>query len=47
VASSEEMTIWLFGLKKWATLGRDLNVNLDDAVLRICRPVTTVDRLPR
>jgi hypothetical protein len=42
-ASSEEMTLWLFGMKKWATLGRELNVNLDDAVLRMCRPVTAGD----
>lgn len=40
-APGEEVTVWLYAMKKWATLGRELNVNVDNAALRFCRPVTT------
>lgn len=37
-APGEDVTIWLYALKKWATLERELDVNLDNATLRLCRP---------
>jgi hypothetical protein len=46
-APSRDVTIWLYAIKKWATLGRELNVNLDNATLRICRPVTVGAVRPR
>ncbi|MEA3337726.1 MAG: LysM peptidoglycan-binding domain-containing protein [Chloroflexota bacterium] len=36
-APSETTTIWLFALKKWATLERELDANLDNVAIRICR----------
>lgn len=35
-APSETTTIWIFALKKWATLERELDVNIDNVVLRRC-----------
>ena len=46
-APSEDVTVWLYAMKKWATLGREFSVNVDNAALRICRPVTTGDAPPR
>ena len=37
-APSAMTTIWLMAIKKWATLERELDVNLDNVQLRACRP---------
>jgi len=37
-APGEDVTIWFYALKKWATLERELDVNLDNVTLRLCRP---------
>ncbi|MCS6843630.1 MAG: LysM peptidoglycan-binding domain-containing protein [Caldilineales bacterium] len=40
VAPSHLTTIWVFAVKKWATLERELDVNVDNIALRACRYVT-------
>ena len=39
VAPSQPVTIYIRVWKKWATLERELNVNLDGIALRSCQPV--------
>lgn len=38
-APSQWTTIWITALKKWATLERELDVNIDNVQLRLCRVV--------
>ncbi|MEA3335933.1 MAG: LysM peptidoglycan-binding domain-containing protein [Chloroflexota bacterium] len=48
-APSETTTIWLFALKKWATLERELDANLDNVAIRMCRtpePVHPIYPIP-
>ena len=39
-APSQLTTIWVYAVKKWATVERELDVNLDNVALRMCRTVT-------
>lgn len=41
VSPGDDVTVLIYAVKKWATEARMLNVNLDNAVLRECRPVRT------
>jgi LysM repeat protein len=38
-APSQLTTIWVYAVKKWATVERELDVNLDNIALRMCRTV--------
>ena len=43
VAPSKDLLIYLVGLKKWATLEREVDFDLDNVQLRQCHTVTVVD----
>ena len=45
-ASSKKMVLYLFGRKKWATLEREVNFNLDWIQLRKCRTITVTEQVP-
>ncbi len=45
-ASSDFGWLYLLGLKKWATIEREVNFDIDNVQLRPCRSITVVEPLP-
>ncbi|NOZ72069.1 MAG: LysM peptidoglycan-binding domain-containing protein [Chloroflexi bacterium] len=45
-ASSKQIVLYLFGLKKWATVEREVNFDFDWVQLRKCRTITVEEEVP-